>query len=203
MNEGFFYKCRHYSVYTSMPPPPAPLPCSKCLAFTHITENCTAPQQCLKCGANHSTTKCTSSQLPKCKSCGSVEHQAWSFKCPNRPTTPIQGLPNIPIRSLNKKSREIVDEYKKDSRIHSPITIHDIIINSYANKLNKPQNTNRQELIDKLRKRFIDEYNVETSVTFVGGNKIYILMFDMDNKNFNSPTEPTTGNINAQVQLDG
>lgn len=161
------------------------------------------PQKCLKCGENHATTKCTTSLLPKCKSCGSEDHQAWSFKCPNRPTAPIQGLPNIPIRTLNKKSHEIDNVNKKTSRIHSSITVHDIIINKYINKLNKPHNTNRQEVIEKLRKRFIDEYNVETSVTFVGGNKIYILMFDMDNKDFNSLTEPTTGTINnAQVQLN-
>lgn len=201
LNEGFFFKSRHYAIYPSKPPPPAPLPCSKCLEFTHKSEDCNSPTKCLKCGEKHSTTKCKSELTPKCKSCGSEDHQAWSFKCPNRPIKPIEGLPNIPVKLLNRKSGEITDKQKKSSRIHSPVTIHDVIVNTYVHKLNKPENINRNELLEKLRKKFINEYNVETSVTFVGNNRIYILMFDIDNNDYNSPTEPIHGINNAQIQL--
>ena len=199
LNNGVFYKSRHYAVYPSSPPPPAPLPCSKCLEFTHETMDCKTPTKCQKCGENHSTNRCRSELPPKCNSCGSTEHQAWSFKCPNRPLRPIDGIPNIPVKTLNKKSHEITSELKKNSRIHTPLTIHDIIINTYVNKLNKPKNTNREELIQKLRKRFITEYNIETSITFVSNNRIYILMFDMDLNDFNSPTETVPGINNAQI----
>lgn len=199
LNNGVFYKSRHYAVYPSAPPPPAPLPCGKCLKFTHETVDCQTPTKCQKCGENHSTTKCKSELPPKCSSCGSTEHQAWSFKCPNRPLRPIDGIPNIPVKMLNKKSHEVTSDLKKNSRIHSPITIHDLIINTYINKLNKPKNTNREELIQKLRKKFITEYNIETSVTFVSNNRIYILMFDMDLNDFNSPTETIPGINNAQI----
>lgn len=201
LNEGVFYKCRHYAVYPSTPPPPAPLPCNKCLMFTHKTEECNTPLKCHKCGDNHATTKCKSELPPKCNSCESTEHQAWSFKCPNRPLKPIEGIPNIPVKTLNKKSHEITNSDKKNSRIHSPITIHDTIINTFINKLNKPENNNREEITEKLRKRFRLEYNVETSITFVGNNRIYILMFDMEENDFRSPTETIPGNNNSQIHV--
>lgn len=199
LSEGVFYKCRHYAVYPSTPPPPAPLPCNKCLQFTHKTEECQSPVKCYKCGDNHPTNRCKSELAPKCNSCGSTEHQAWSFKCSNRPLRPIEGIPNIPVKTLNKKSHEITNTDKKSSRIHSPITIHDIIINTYINKLNKPKNSNREVITDKLRKRFIREYNIETSVTFVGNNRIYILMFDMEVND--SPTETIPGNNNSHIHV--
>lgn len=200
INEGVFYKNRHYAVYPSQPPQPAPMPCSKCLKFTHRTEDCRDPVECLKCRGKHPTNKCQSEAPPKCCSCGAEDHQAWSFQCPNRPIKPIQGIPNLPVKTLNKKSRQVSTQVTKDSRIHSAITIHDVIVNTYVEKLNKPSIVNREELIIKLRKRFIREYNVETAVNFVGNNWVYILMFDLENNNNESPTEIIPGNNVSQVR---
>lgn len=198
INEGVFYKSRHYPVYPSQPPQPAPMPCSRCLKFTHRTEDCKTPLQCLKCQGNHQTNKCQSQAPPKCAGCGSEDHQAWSFQCPNRPVKPIQGIPNLPVKTLNRKSREITTT--KESRIHNAVTIHDVIINTYVEKLNKPSNVNREELLINLKRKFIREYNVETTVNFVGNNWIYILMFDLDNNNLESPTEIIPGSNMSQVR---
>lgn len=202
LTEGLFFKCRHYAVYTSSPPPPAPLPCNKCLSFEHKSEACKAPLKCLRCGASHSTNKCATNLPPKCNSCGSTEHQAWSFKCPNRPKKPIEGIPNLPVKTLNKKTRQITNQQYKNTRIHAPVTIHDLIVNTYVNKLNKPENVNRQELLDKLRKKFISEFQVETAVTFIGNNWIYILMFDLEVDDLVSPTETTQGSQGVQVRTN-
>lgn len=66
--------------------------------------------------------------------------------------------------------------------------------------MNKPKNTNRDELLKKLKKRFIQLYNIDTTVAF-SGNRIYILMFDLDQPNSDSPTEPIQGANNRQIQL--
>lgn len=197
INEGLFFKNRHYPIYESSPPKPAPLPCKRCLQFTHRTEECTAPVKCDKCGESHNTNKCTKEMPARCRSCNATDHQAWAFKCPKRPTGPIEGIPNIPISTLNKKSHEIDQDLKKDRKIHSPITIHDHIINTYVRKLNKPKHINREELIQKLKKRFIWEYNIDTSLVFPGGSKVYIFMFDLDSPDQNSPTEPIQGKISS------
>lgn len=199
LNEGVFYKKRHYPVYASAPPDPTPIPCNKCLQFTHKTEDCNTPIKCKKCGDNHNTNKCTTNLPPKCNACGAEDHQAWAFKCPKRPTKPIEGIPNVTIKSLNKKSQEIKDDKKKNTKIHSKITIHDHIINTYLRKLNKPKNTNREELIQKLKKRFINEFNVDTSIVFTG-NRALIFMFDLDDPNSISPTEPKQGDVTT-VQI--
>lgn len=191
----------HYAVYTSAPPPPAPLPCAKCLEFTHKTADCSTPIKCFKCGENHVTSKCKSELPPKCIKCGSTEHQAWAFQCPQRPKQPIEGIPNLPVKTLNKKSREITNADKKTSRIHNPLTIHDVIINTYVDELNKPESMNRDELLKKLRQKFISQFNIETTVSFVGNNWIYILMFDLEENNESSPTEPIPGKNNSQVQV--
>lgn len=201
INGGLFYKNRHYPVYESTPPKPAPLPCRRCLQFTHETENCTSPIRCDKCTEAHSTNKCTKDLPIKCRACDATDHQAWAFKCPKRPTQPLEGIPNIPISSLNKKSNKISCEEKKKSIIHAPITIHDHIINTYIRKLNKPKNTNREELIVKLKKRFIKEYNIDTSLVFPGGNKVFIFMFDLDCPETISPTEPIQGNT-ANININ-
>lgn len=201
INNGMFYKSRHYAVYPSAPPPPAPMPCGKCLQFTHKTVDCNAPIQCRKCKGDHATFKCKSQEPVKCTSCGSEEHQAWAFQCPRRPVKPIDGVPNLPVKTLNRKSSDVSNDIKNNSRIHSPITIHDFIINTYIDKLNKPKNNDRAELLMKLRKRFISEYNIETSVTFVGNNWVYILMFDLAQENHISPTETLPGGNNGQVRL--
>lgn len=201
INEGLFFKCRHYAIYTSKPPPPAPLPCSKCLEFTHKTEDCKTLIKCHKCQGKHATSKCQSQLPPKCLSCGSEQHQAWSFQCPKRPTKTIEGIPNLPTKTINKKSRQISDKTKKKSRIHTPITIHDMIVNTYIEKLNKPKNNNREELLTKLKKKFIQEYNVETTVSFVGNNWIYILMFDLEGKDSQSPTETIPQNNAQDVRI--
>lgn len=196
LKEGLFYKYRHYPVYPSKPPNPTPKPCSKCLSFAHPTESCNTPPSCPKCYGTHPLNKCTSTLPPKCTGCGSEDHQAWSFKCPKRPTKPIAGVPNIQIKSLNKKTHEISPE-KKKSRIHDPVTIHDLIINTYINGLNDPKNVNRAELLQKLRKRFIDNFKVDTTAVF-SGSRVYILIFDLDNEDASSPTEPINSSINIQ-----
>lgn len=199
LNEGVFFKKRHYPVYASAPPEPTPIPCNKCLQFTHKTDDCNTPIKCNKCGQNHTTNKCSTNLPPKCNACGAEDHQAWAFKCPKRPTKPIEGIPNATIKSLNKKSQEIKDDTKKNNKIHSKITIHDHIINTFMRKLNKPKNTNREELVQKLKKRFINEFNVDTSIVFTG-NRALIFMFDLDDPNSTSPTEPKQGDITT-VQI--
>ena len=189
LSEGLYFKFKHYTVIPSNPPSPAPKPCVKCSSFNHLTENCTSTIKCTKCNGNHPDFKCTSTLPPKCRSCGAEDHQAWSYKCPNRPRAPIEG---IPIKSIIKKSHEVSAEEKK-SRIHQPLTLHDNIICIYLNEINDSKNTNRQELLDKLRKRFVDNYNVDTVAVF-SGNNIYILMFDLEEKDHHSPTEPTANN---------
>ena len=92
-------------------------------------------------------------------------------------------------------SHEIVSE-KKKSRIHAPITIHDTVINTYINELNDPKNINREELLVKLRKKFINNYSIDTTAVF-SGNRVYILMFELDSQDI-SPTEPINSSINIQ-----
>lgn len=201
LSEGVFYKSRHYPAYPSNAPDPAPLPCSKCLQYTHCTKDCTEPTKCLKCNEEHSTNKCKSNLPPKCNGCGSTDHQAWSFKCPKRPTQPIEGIPNLPVKTLNKRSNQIDPKICKNSRIHAPVTIHDTIVNTYISKLNNPKNSNRENLIEKLKKKFISEYNIDTALTFVGNNWVYILMFDLDLDEPNSPTETVHQNMSRNVRL--
>lgn len=200
INNGLFYKNRHYPVYPSTPPNPTPIPCFKCNQFDHITEDCTNPVTCEKCKGNHHTNKCTLNAPAKCLACGAEDHKAWSFKCPKRPTQPIEGIPNSTIRSLNKKSNDIAAEKKIDTRIHSPVTIHDTIINTYITKVNKPKHTNREELLKKLKKKFVQLYNIDTSVVF-SGNRMYILMFDLDKPLSNSPTEPLHGEQSSHIHV--
>lgn len=199
LKEGFYYKCRHYPVFSSLPPQPVPIPCGKCSLFTHTTENCNTPLQCDKCKGNHKTNKCTSPLPSTCKACGSTEHEAWSMKCPKRPIKPIAGIPNVRIKSNNKRSPEVNKRIRNKSRIHNAYTTHDFIVDTYINKLNNPKNTNRQELLNKLKKRFIESHNIDTTTVF-SGNKIYILMFDLDKENSNTATEPKEG---TQIQYNG
>lgn len=193
--EGFYFKYQHYPVYSSKPPAPLPQPCKKCLSFDHATENCNNDPKCVRCFGTHPEKKCTSTLPPKCTACKSEEHQAWSMQCPKRPTKPIEGIPNVQIKSLNKKTHEISQE-KRKSRIHSSITIHDYIINTYINELNDTKNTNREELLSKLKKRFTNDYNIDTNAVF-SGSRVYILMFDLENQE-NSPTEPINNHANIQ-----
>lgn len=196
LNEGLFYKNRHYPVYTSLPPPPAPLACSKCFEFTHKTENCSTPVKCLKCQGNHRTNKCTTQLPPRCSACNAEDHAAWSFKCPRRPTTAIPNIPNIPIKSINKRSEEIDSDLKKESKIHTPVTKHDFIISTYIEKINNPKNNSREEIISQLRRKFVDLWNIDTTAVFTQ-NRLYILMFDLES-NFDSPTEPLPSPNNHQ-----
>ena len=105
LNNGLFYKNRHYAVFTAAPPQPVPLPCNRCQQYTHKTEDCNSPVKCTKCGNNHPDSKCPTQLPPKCVACQSENHAAWSSKCPKRPSQPIEGIPNIPIKSINKKSK--------------------------------------------------------------------------------------------------
>lgn len=200
INEGVYYKCRYFAVYPSHPPEPIPVPCTKCSMFTHTTAQCNTPIKCSKCHGDHKDIECKTNLPPTCTACGSAEHVAWSIKCPRRPTKPIEGIPNVKIRSINKKSAELNKKVTKNNRIHSPITIHDHIIDTYTNKINKPKNINRQELLAKIQKKFIDQYNINTIPTFVG-NRLYILMFDLDSDGHDTPTEPSEGiQIHRDVQ---
>jgi len=180
---------RVFRIVESKPPAPVPAPCSKCNLFDHRTEECKKPLKCNKCQGPHSTTTCTSPLPIKCAACNSEDHAAWSMKCPRRPTAPIEGIPNVKVKCLNRRTAEITPTVKAGSRIHTPITTHDYIINKYKHELNKTTNTNREELIKKLRKRFVEDFDVDTSVVFFGSH-MYILMFDMLLPNRNSPTEP-------------
>lgn len=63
------------------------------------------------------------------------------------------------------------------------------MINTYLRKLNKPKNTNREELLIKLRRRFINQYNIDT-ITVFSGNRVYIMMFDIEDPEEPTPTEP-------------
>lgn len=189
LNEGLFYKNKHYPVYPSSPPAPLPVPCTKCTQFDHTTENCNNSIKCTKCQGAHHTNNCKTSLPPRCAACNADDHAAWSTRCPKRPVQPIEGIPNTKIKKLNKMSHELDKAVTKNNRIHSNITIHDHIITTYINKVNKPKNTNRVELINKLKRRFIEQFEIDTSVVFTG-NRIYILMFDLKQPNSGTPTEP-------------
>lgn len=193
MNNGFLYKYKVYPVFPSKPPEPLPIPCGKCAQFTHITDLCPNSITCQKCKGKHHTNSCTTTLPEKCAACNSEDHQAWSTKCPKRPTKPIEGIPNTKIKSTNKKSADIDPKKTKKSRIHQPITIHDHIVETYITTLNEDIKTDRQELIHRLKRRFVDLYNIDTTPVF-GGNRLYILMFDMEEQpSKESPTEPTEG----------
>jgi DNA topoisomerase IB len=75
-----------------------------------------------------------------------------------------------------------------------------MIIDTYIDKINNPKHTNREELIQKLRKKFIKQYNIDTSAVF-SGNRLYILMFDINSPQSISPTEPTHG-TGTQIHAD-
>lgn len=201
LNNGLFYLNRHYLVYPSHPPEPTPIPCGKCFQFNHTTDNCTETPKCSKCQGSHRMTNCKSNNKPKCLACGAEDHLAWSTKCPKHPKKPIEGIPNTNIKPLNKKTREIEELSKKTNRIHAPISVHDDIINTYCRKLNNPKNKDRNELIAKLKRRFINQYNIDTTIVF-SGNRFYILMFDMDDPEEPSPTEPVNNNGSRQIQID-
>lgn len=193
LNNGLLYKYKVYPVFPSKPPEPIPIPCAKCSEFTHTTELCPNSITCHKCKGKHYTNNCPTSLPEKCAACNSDNHQAWSIKCPKRPTKPIEGIPNTKIKSLNKKTLDIDPKKTKKSRIHQPITVHDHIIESYITTLNEDVKTDRQDLINKLKKKFVDLYNIDSTPVF-SGNRLYILMFDMEEPlTKESPTEPTEG----------
>ncbi|XP_066258008.1 uncharacterized protein [Euwallacea similis] len=181
---------RLFRIVESKPPAPIPVPCSKCNSFEHRSEDCKVPTKCNKCQGSHPTATCKSPLSPRCTACNSEDHAAWSMKCPKRPTAPIDGIPNVKIKCLNRRTAEVSIAMSRDSRIHSAITIHDYIINKYKIQINKTTNTDREELLKKLRKQFVGDFAVDTSVVFFGNN-MYILMFDMLSPSKTSPTEPT------------
>jgi len=92
-------------------------------------------------------------------------------------------------------------EKTTNSKIHAPVTVHDLIINTYINKLNKPKNINREELLNKLKARFINEYNIYTTAV-ISGHRLYVLMFDLDQPDSQSLTEPTQGVNNSQHNVN-
>lgn len=200
LNDGFFYYSRHYPVYPSIAPQPIPIPCGKCSLFTHTTANCTTPVTCQKCQGPHHANKCVTNLPYKCVVCHTDDHPAWSTKCPKRPLQPIVGIPNSKVKSLNKRTAELDRAKTKNNRIHSPITIHDTIITTYLEEINNPKNINRQDLINKIKKKFIELYNIDTAAVF-SGNRVYILMFDLT-INDESPTEPIDG-IQINTNING
>lgn len=200
LNEGVFYKNRHYPVFPSNPPPPAPIPCKRCSQFDHTSDQCNNPIKCDKCSGNHHPLKCTTQLPPKCLACGAEDHKAWSMKCPKRPTQAIEGIPNTKIKSLNKKTHQMDKKNTEHNRIHSSISIHDLIINTYVTKINKPKNINREELLQKLKQRFVQLYNIETAAAFCG-NRMYILMYDLENPQDTSPTETIQNVNNIQIHV--
>lgn len=203
LSQGLYFKCRRYPISPSKAPQPIPMACSKCDLFTHTTENCNTPSKCLKCNEPHPTKACKTDLVPKCAACGSTEHTAWSMKCPQRPKQPIEGIPNIKIRSVNKKTNQVSPNLKKKhSKLHSPVTLHDAIINNYSSKLNNAKNTNREELIKKLKQKYLDEHNVDTCIMF-SGNRFYILMFDLDEPELGIATEPCSSQGVQQAVING
>lgn len=199
LQAGVFYKNSHFPVFESRPPPPLPIPCNKCNEFSHSSDKCTAKIQCTKCLGPHNTSKCTSQLPEKCKSCGQEGHSAWSFKCKNRPTAPIKGVPNVRIKSANKRSNQLDNNLTKDTRIHKPITIHDHIIDTYVTKINSPKCLDRQELINSIKRRFIEQYQIDTIVAF-SGSFMYVIMIDLEDVSKPSPTEPSHGSQSTILQ---
>lgn len=198
LNNGVYYKCKHFVVHPSIAPNPLPIPCAKCAEFTHKSEACPNNLICSKCRGNHKEAQCQSTLAPSCQACGSFSHSVWSIKCPKGPMKPIEGIPNIKIKSINKKSYEIKNQQLKQSRIHGPVTIHDMIIENYMSEVNNPNNKDRQDLIVKLKNKFIEMYRIDTHAVF-SGNKMYILMFDTLQENAATPTEPKEG---QQTQVE-
>lgn len=180
---------RVYRIVESKPPEPIPAPCSRCNSFEHRTEDCNKPTKCNKCQGSHRTSACTSPLPARCTACNAEDHAAWSLKCPRRPTAPIEGIPNVKVKCHNKRTAEVSETLTKESRVHSPITTHDFIINKYKHQINKTNNNNREELLKKLKKQFIEDFNIDTTAVFFG-NHMYILMFDLLLPNRISPTEP-------------
>ncbi|XP_066153270.1 uncharacterized protein [Euwallacea fornicatus] len=190
MNDrGVHFLGRVFRIVESKPPAPIPAPCGRCSQFDHRTEDCRTPTKCSKCQGPHSTASCESTLPVRCTSCHAEDHAAWSMKCPNRPTAPINGIPNVKIKCLNRRTAEVSKAITENSRIHMPITTHDHIINKYKHQINKTSNTNREELLKKLRKQFIDDFGIDTSVVFFG-NHTYILMIDLLLPSRSSHTEP-------------
>ena len=182
-----FLKNRAYSVIPSNPPKPIPQACGKCASFEHTTVNCSEPRKCSKCLGPHDTSLCSSLLPTRCIACNSDDHSSWSLKCPRRPTTPIPGIPNVPIVNINKKSNEL-EKKTTESRIHAPLTMHDFVLHTITLEINHPAVTNREELLKRLRKRFIQDFQIDTQVVF-SGNRMYVLMFDLLAPNTDSPTE--------------
>lgn len=201
LHDKILYKHKVYRVEQSQAPAPLPIPCAKCTAFDHTTENCTAPVVCGRCSGAHSTSKCNTELPEKCKSCGMEGHGAWSTRCKKRPMQPIEGIPNVKLRSTNNKTCDIDSNTTKKSRIHSPITIHDHIIDTYITKLNSPKTIDRNALIKKLKDRFIEAYRVDTVVS-ISGNRIFIVMFDLLDPEIIPPVSPTDG-VRVSVSRNG
>lgn len=64
-------------------------------------------------------------------------------------------------------ANKISEQEKTKSKI--PVTIHDLIV-----KFNKAKNDRREEeLLQKMA-----DYNIETVISFVGTNRVDILIFD-------------------------
>lgn len=196
LSDGIFFKYRHYRAFPSKSPPPISIPCAKCGLFVHTTDKCQAAVKCNKCDGNHSTSKCTSPLPIKCAACGANDHSAWSTKCPKHPKEPVPGLPLSKIRPVNKKSFEMPSNVTSQSRIHAPITTHDLIVNTYIKELNNPIHFNRDEILSKLKRRFIESFKIDTTAVF-SGNYVYIFMFDLLDPSAISPTEPN--NVGSQV----
>jgi hypothetical protein len=57
--------------------------CFKCQDFGHKAMGCTRPTKCSKCGGDHDTRECVSTES-KCANCGDANHRAWHRECPRQ-----------------------------------------------------------------------------------------------------------------------
>ncbi|XP_048523560.1 uncharacterized protein LOC109543862 isoform X1 [Dendroctonus ponderosae] len=159
---------RVFKITESKPPTPIPAPCGRCGLFNHRREDCRETIKCGRCQGPHPTISCESPLPVKCAACNAEDHAAWSLRCPKRPTVPIEGIPTVKIKCLNKRAAEMSILITAQGRVHSPITTtHDYIINKYKHQLNKTTNTNREELLKEMGKQFDDDFNIDTSWSFL------------------------------------
>ncbi|KAK4882058.1 hypothetical protein RN001_005377 [Aquatica leii] len=78
---------RHYPCEPSYIPQPVPKYCSTCTKVGHLLDECpTRVLTCPKCGGNHNSSTCLSTE-PKCNNC-SGPHPTYSFACAVRNAFP-------------------------------------------------------------------------------------------------------------------
>ena len=154
--------------YPSKPPSPMPKSCSKCLSLTHSTELCHTTATCPKFYGPHSSSRYSFTLPLKC----TVADLRGLLNTPKRCTASITGIPNDKLNHHGGNSTR--KENIKNT--HNPIAIHNMIINPYIGNLNDSKNINRVELLQKLEKKIIHNYNVDSTTVF-SGSQVYIPIF--------------------------